>query len=440
MLDMITPPCSEHTYIPNSRLRALMQAYESLPDTDESALRIEYNLRISWELQQSWQYPSGGSETYVNKSLLSRFFEQITSLLMDIELVVMDSNRPAVKKLMLTSQHSNPERVLTYRGNVLIGSDAKGGDAAEFCSLIQCLQICADAALSLYQQGMSTEDCVVPGVIACGEMLRIVAVYFLPPSYPVIVYLSGPLHVGTDIDRMKLARWGVVLASFARNTISLLQSSRRREEDMAYRLNTNLFLKPVRNIEKVNGNEVGAPRNGLDLSFARINLDSMMRVYSLVHSVPEAAHVVAFPLGVLTCPLATFSTDVGRRASQAPLLRMKIVASALTYFGLDARDLDHVPFIVYPLLAPKDGWKNTKPEPRFVESYLSQLACVVRVLNEARVAHMDLRYVFLFHAFCLYTHFVNCCFYLASIYSPINLLMHSRLVLFYYVLLCFVMF
>lgn len=393
VFDMITPPCTEITYMPNRRLKALMSEYGNLTETDEHVLKSELNMRVSCEMQQSWQSPSGGSETNVNDPLLAVFFRQITNLLTDIEQLVIDANRPTNMKLVLANQISQPERVLIYRGNILIGSEAKGADVSDFRTLMQCLQICADACLNLYQQGLESDDCVVPGVITFGESVRMVAVYFLPESYPVIVYLSQSLQICSSTDRMNLARWAVALASFARETLLLLQSAKPRVTEIMYQLKIALFFKPVRNIEKLGGSQVLRPQNNKDVSSARINLDSMMHVYSLLSAVANAQQCILFPLGVITFPLSSFQTDQGTRTSQAPALRNLVLSTVKKYFDLQPADYEHVPIVVFPLMvgSSNEGWRNSRPSRGFVNAYLSRLAEAVRVLNEARVAHMDLR-------------------------------------------------
>ena len=51
-------------------------------------------------------------------------------------------------------------------------------------------------------------------------------------------------------------------------------------EEVKFRLSRNQFFKPVRNIEKIGGSSVDIASN--DVSCARMNLNMIMHVYSLL--------------------------------------------------------------------------------------------------------------------------------------------------------------
>lgn len=420
---MITPPCTEGGFVPNKRIQSLLQMYEQYSSScDESVLKSELYLRTQINLLQSWQYPSGGAETRINDPNLEKVFNLLKNVIVSDKInVEVHANRSPAIQLILASQSSELEKVLVYLDHILCGGEAKGVDDSEYVALMQCIQVCADAALNLYRHGCDSQDCVVPGVICYGETIRLISVYFIPPTFPVVTYLTPPLQLCNVRDRRTLARWISVLGQFCTQTIQLLTSKNdiRKEEQVSYQLLSNLFYKPVRNIEKIYGALVGVPLSDYDISSARVNLDAIMHVYSLLHAVPDADKYILFPLGILACPQASIpdptsssremsasaqSTSSATEAetadvapamisTHAPTLRDKLLHSMRKYFPHwnDVQSFDHLPFIVFQTLQKSDGWDDTRPPVYLVDAYLQALQRAICVLNTARVAHMDLR-------------------------------------------------
>ena len=223
--------------------------------------------------------------------------------------------------------------------------------------------------------------------------MTIVAIYFAPTTFPVMVYLSGSLHLCNIDDRLTIARWGIALTHFARGTIGLIKSIHNNNDnispniliDVRFRLSRNLFFKPVRNIETENGSSIDTALS--DCSNARINMNMILHVYSLLYSVPTINRYVLLPVGVVSCssPDNEYGTEI----------RNLLVNAMKTYFPMwyDTNSYTHVPFIAFPLLRDSDGWKSldTIPPVEFVECFLEELSLVVAALNTAKVAHMDLR-------------------------------------------------
>lgn len=147
------------------------------------------------------------------------------------------------------------------------------------------------------------------------------------------------------------------------------------------------FFKPVRNVEKEAGSGVSVAY--MDISHARGNLDMVMHVYSMLDAIPSSKKYVLFPLGVLSCPAAD-----NKYGSE---LRQLLVNFMNIRFPMwpDSNSYTHIPFIVFQDLLQLDGWKSSdeRPPSHLTEQYLSVLEQAVKVLNEAKVAHMDLRYL-----------------------------------------------
>lgn len=154
---------------------------------------------------------------------------------------------------------------------------------------------------------------------------------------------------------------------------------------MRFRLCSDLFFKPVRNVEKFAGS--GVSDVYMDISHARANLDMIMYVYSILNATPSTKKYVLFPVGVLSCPAA--ENEFGAE------LRQLLVKSMSCRFPMwpDSNSYTHLPFIVFRDLHPSDGWKSSdeRPPAHLTDPYLAALEQAVNALNEAKVAHMDLR-------------------------------------------------
>lgn len=211
LYDMFTPPTTYQSYIPNKRIRHLVEQFKQIPPNHKEALKIELKLRTNTRLMQSWSYPNGGSETRINDPLLKNFITTIYDLFSDFETVLSHHDESFQFQTQLCSQNSKQDMFISYQNSVLLVSEAKGIESSETVAMMQCLQASNDGALNLYSKGLLPEECIVPGILCCGEALTIVAVYFAPITFPVITYLSGSLHICNCEDRIILSRWGVAL-------------------------------------------------------------------------------------------------------------------------------------------------------------------------------------------------------------------------------------
>ena len=404
--DMFTPPAACHSYIPNERIQNLLSMFQEITHHQMEVQKFELSLRNSL-LMQSWSYPA---ETTITAPLLNIFFTEVYKLLSPIDERVAHSVNTAFPfPMQLCTQFSKQEMFISYLQSILLASEAKGVESSDSEAMMQCLQACSDGALNLFSKGLASEDCVVPGVICWGETMTIVAVYFAPITFPVITYLSGSLHVCNCDDRLTLARWGVALNQFARQTIQLLRHPKyisQSNKDVRFRLSRNLFFKPVRNIEKHNGSSIDTVLT--DCSSARVNLNIILNIYSLLYSVPLIKRYVLLPVGVVSCP--SHENPFGVE------IRQLLVDSMLKFFPLwcEVSSYVHVPFVVFPLLREADGWSSlvTRPPVELVESFIAELSQAINALNEAKVAHMDLRY-----DLCIRMHDTFCflCYYYLSV-------------------------
>lgn len=244
LYDMFTPPQTHLSYCPNRRIMSLFSRFQNIVPSDEAVLKIECQLRRNSLLIQSWSYPPEDAETLVNKPLLITYLTSICECIKSSEVVIRE-NAMLPFETQLCDRASKPERYISYKNSVLIASEAKRTDCADIVALMQCFQVCGDSALDLFRKGLKSDDCVVPGVICCGETFSIVALYFAPETFPVMTYLSGALHIRNCIDRLVLSRWGIALAQFASETIELLYLSTTLSlsADARFRLRSDLFFQ-----------------------------------------------------------------------------------------------------------------------------------------------------------------------------------------------------
>jgi hypothetical protein len=296
---------------------------------------------------------------------------------------MIPKDKPKIKLRLAKSSSKTEHRIERMSHiDILLGSEAKGTDKSPFCALMQCIQLCGDAALHLLSRGVTRADCVVPGVVSCGDCLQVCAVYLMPDSFPVITWLSPPLMIARLEDRIDLARWALCLADFAGKTIDLLDGPKviQAIEKVKIQLSPKLFFKAVREtavpkcLEPVDLNQEG--------STAHSALNLLMRVYQQLVDVEGAHRYILFPIGVIGNP----STRADEYSQE---IRLAIEACQSKYFGSGELD-EFRPCVVYDLLSKEDGWSTDRPPANLVSLYLDQLRRAVEVLNTAGVAHLDL--------------------------------------------------
>ena len=387
--DVFGLPCSPNSYIPNERLRMLVDTYETLSkqDVNEDVCNFEHSLRRNLKSLHTWKYSSGGSESKISDPNLSKFLSMINTKVSEdvVDTAVLKDNLPF--RLVLAKQSSQPEHRIQWGDYVIIASEAKGVEHSAYQALIQGLELGGDAAVNMWRCGLSTDLAVVPVVLSFSHSLCICAVYLIPDCYPVIVELSPALSYLTLEGRCCIARWGIVLAQFAVQTVDILKSSQvnrlNRERKLGLYIAAKLFFKPLREYRK----------DGTDLSECaldsgsclRTNLELIMLVYNRIHVVEDASELFLFPLGVVSYPSTkSISHDT-------PIRHVMDTCICLHFHYHKQLVEDGCPVIVYDELSRERGWSNDKPPEDVVPSYIECVIKAVGVLNAAGVAHMDLR-------------------------------------------------
>ena len=238
---------------------------------------------------------------------------------------------------------------------------------------------------------MHTEESVVPVIISYSDCFRISAVYLLPDCYPVIVHLSQPMTYLTPDGRCSIARWGIVLAKFAIDTVLRfreLTSNGRRNKPIggvaSLYISSGLFFKPLKDFHKmrISGQELTTKRV---VSRLQSNLESMMLAYQRIYANEDAEQFFLFPLGVLSYPSSEL---VAQKQNICQVMR-----DCISNHFCESRNIlkDGCPVIAYEHLSQDRGWSNEKPDRGLVPSYVECIKRAVDILNAAGIAHMDLR-------------------------------------------------
>lgn len=367
----------------------LVDTYETLSknDINDDVSNFEHSLRQNLKSLHTWKYSSGGSETKVCDPNLSKFLSMINTRVSDhiADTAVLKDALPF--HLVLAKQSSNPEHRIQWGDYVIIASEAKGVEHSAYEALIQGMELGGDSAVHMWRCGLSTELAVVPVVLSCSHCFCISAVYLIPDCYPVIVELSPALSYLTLEGRCCIARWGIVLAQFAVETVGILKNfgdanSLNRERPLGLYIAPKLFFKPLREYHK---NVTDSSECVLDSgSHLRTNLELLMLAYNRIHLVENACDYFLFPLGVVSYP-SQESLSYGCRIRD-------VMDECISIHFVYHKDLvrNGCPVIVYDEL-PGDCWSNGKPPEDVVPSYIECVAKAVNVLNVAGIAHMDLR-------------------------------------------------
>lgn len=397
--DLIALPGSQEGFTPNCRLRELLNENYGTNNPNyiefESYAICEF---LSGNSMEAFSYPDSNSVTKLNDSMLKLFLDLVVHCVSDDRVSLI--NKTPTDHAFFASNSSPPEYRVNLSPNfVLLGSEAKGVEASCIAALPQCFLGCADSALWMTKHGLSPDDCVVPGVICYGECLQIVAVYLVPPSFPVIVYLSPALPYWTTHGRSTLSTWAARLSIFLKESITLLDavnisnSSSSQPLAMQCLINSNYFYKPIGNSLMNKGRPQGNGKSGFSVSSRRGKLDLMMVVYEQLRRAEEEADklidqpqpsIILFPLGVLSVP--------SRDNPYTKNAHAHIQGRILEYFPSlsSGGDLEHVPCIIFPLL-DSSSWSNERPPAQYADSYIRELNRAVALFNAAGVAHMDLR-------------------------------------------------
>lgn len=383
LYDVFALPCSPQSYIPNERVRKLLRYFETLTDVDSDVVDFEFSLRNDLHALNSWQYSSGGSETNLNDPNLAKYLGMIKDQIDESHL----TNGTIPFDLILAGQKTQSEYRIEWGQYFLIASEAKGVEHSQYEGLVQGFQVGGDSCVYMWRCGLDSKLAVTPVVLSYSDCFCIYAVYLIPDCYPVLVQLSPPLTYLTYEGRCCLARWGIALRRFARETQKFLCSVSGRGKDEKSELGLyiadRLFFKPLREFQKT---RKSSGDSSLDIgSNLRINLESMMMAYHRLHAVDNAHQFFLFPLGVISYP-SNMSSSFNK-----PI--RTIMETCIRNHFINPQQLlaECRPVIVFEELTTSEGWSNGKPRPEQVPSYVKCVKEAVDILNAANIAHMDLR-------------------------------------------------
>jgi hypothetical protein len=377
--DCFALPLSTDAYVPNQRVRALLELHNEFDITSDDVRDLASHLATTLQSIHTWKDMEGGSETHINDpnsvavlNLISSRASQQTSV----------GGTVPKFDFILANKKSKPEHSLRHGEFFILCTESKGRDASTFAPLVQGFEIGADAAAFMWRKGVASADVVVPVMLSFGDCLQFYAVYLIPECYPVVVCLSSALSCVTLSGRLEIARWIISLADFADNTIQILQQQQRatRRRNLGLYINP-FFFKPLRNMHK-NKNETHEKAGG----FYRSSLEDFLSIYQIIDTVEAPERHILFPVGVLAYP---------QRDSIAYAQKIREILGQCfsKYFNQSLELIEQSGAIVvpFPLLCEKDGWSNNKPPESHAQAYINELCTAVSVLNDAEVAHMDLR-------------------------------------------------
>lgn len=392
--DVYAQVCGPGTFLPNARLRALL---DSTPN-DALVDQCLYALQRSLKFVDSFQNISGGSETV----LVEENVQQLLKIIVKHggaanQLVHLKLRSEKVKSCLARSmlpEHClySEDRQAYYKEVVFVGSEAKGLEASLFKCYPQLLSVCSTSCVEMFRLGLSRELCVVPGLAMTGSCCQICAVYLCEDCFPVLVALTPHLSLlGTSEEQRQIAQWCVRLASFGVDTLSLLQGNmsntnmQKKTPEVCLNMD-GYFAKPIRRAWKL----LSSPESCVELySNRNMRLNHIMRIYerlrvkSLLRTDEDLRKsCVLFPAGVVAIP--------GELAQESKDLRALLIDHCTANgFGTEILS-SHTPVILFPLL-PSSLWSTEKPPELLRDAYLRELYKANKALDDARVAHLDER-------------------------------------------------
>lgn len=330
----------------------------------------------------SWQYSRRDSETNITDPVLKTYLARIQTAMIferQQQLSVQLNTGKLKFKTYLASATSQPEHRIEWNQFILIASESKGIDASYYTCLIQGMQAGGDSAIHLSRY-LDIDKVVFPVIFSYGGLLQIFAVYLIDGPFPVIVRLSDPISYATHSGKLMLACWTKVLTSFTLDTIDMLQTKQSlplQFENIG--LSFKYFFKPILDFQ----NNCDLNYDYLNYGSRKINsLESMMSVYKRLSNVIDSDNYILYPVGMLSYPSSDsfFFQDI----------KDSLKKFFATHFEFKFQDMNSgCPVVVFPML--NNQWQITKPPQRLFKSYLYGVATSVKIMNEALVAHCDLR-------------------------------------------------
>lgn len=264
---------------------------------------------------------------------------------------------------------------------------------------------------------------------------------YLISDYPCVTFLSPSLSFISFQDKTEIARWMIAIATFALQTISIINSSfnnndigrvERREQknvgiiaeqmkglkindrsdyqNASFPLN-ELFLKPIRvpttaddplshqSPQRSSGKEPSSttmdPSKAVSTAFHQVS--RMMEIYRLLYDESldlyenssllmndNPASLFLYPIGLMHMPAEgtdnfqkTFYSEIRKEIHNIP------------NFALFEQMKGGYPIMIFPKLS--DSWKSGRPPSEYSHQYLTLVEKAVDFLNEREIAHEDLR-------------------------------------------------
>lgn len=140
-----------------------------------------------------------------------------------------------------------PPQQCDGKSRVLIGTEAKGQEAAAWKCYPQLLAFCGESAIDLYLEGLKLEVAVVPEIATVGSAFQFCALYLIPDVFPVMVALSPALDpLGSLCMQDEISKWRLRFMRFAEDTETLLRGQNSLRQVHGLNLSVNgQFFKPV---------------------------------------------------------------------------------------------------------------------------------------------------------------------------------------------------
>lgn len=376
--DVFALPLSRDAYIPNKRLRDLVQSRPSAKVTPDLRKDADIVMR-SMTSKPSWSSPSGGSELIINDPNLLSLITLVGGCIESVVVKRMQSQKGDPTPTSYLAMSCKSEYCLTYNDTILLASEAKGREASNFECFSQGFQAGADSAINMVKRyGKCIDDAAIPVVICFGsDCFQILGVYLIPESFPCVTELSRILSINASEDVDELLQWIVVLRLFINETIKIISipTGSSNENLKSASLETNQFFKPVYVLPKCSRQRYGYSIS--DIPNQQFKLSYIMRIFKLLDSAENSKKFILFPIGVIMVPGSTNGHNKGIR---------KALADRLSNFMFPIPDCTTFT-IVYKLI----DWFNIKPPIEFREAYKDALTEAVGVLNNAKIMHGDLR-------------------------------------------------
>jgi len=384
IFDTFAQVCQAGTYIPNRRLQNLLLDGELLKKR-----MFQHCLQNILFFVDTFRKMPGGNETYLADQNLQKILQSMAHYSDDR----LECRKKNIECVYMASSAS-PEHCLCYPHHssepIVIGAEVKGVENSIRSCYPQLLIACGCSSMKLKDLGVATEDAVVPGIAMAGSCIQFCAVYLVKNSFPVLVALSPELNPsGSYYEQEMIAEWCLRLVRFGIETGGLLDRVERVDALSPSKIILNMdefFAKPVRNSRKGSHQQErhsGQLQASDITSNKSIFMNEIMRMYEVLRLACACSEntCVLFPSGVVSVP--------GEDVEHSKELREGLIAGCAKH-GFDM-EMDYRPLILFPLLAPTDGWRNDKPPSMLFPSYLEQLQLAVSTLNFARIAHLDLR-------------------------------------------------